>query len=139
MPKYEDILDAYDKATTELSKRRGGRTNTPTKEHSGGACGAKDYAYLDALTVWVRAEATDPGSGDRPYWFMLWFIPDRSLPKPEWTAAEMKILMRAVRDFGCELCVIDFIPRCPKARRGCLRRKKDRAGRGGCGAECRKT
>jgi hypothetical protein len=124
-PKYEDILDAYDKATTELMKRRGGRTNTPTKEFGyGGACGAKDYAYLDALTVWVRAEATDPGSGDRPYWFMLYFIPDPLLPKPEWTPAEMKILMRAVRHFGCELCVIDFIPRCLKARRGCLRKRK---------------
>jgi len=125
MPKYLDIADAYDRATTELSKRRGGRTNTPTKEHGGGgACGAKDYAYLDALTVWVRAEATDPGSGDRPYWFALWFIPDLLLPKPEWTDAEMKILIRAVRHFGCELCVIDFIPRCPSARRGCLRKKK---------------
>ncbi len=124
MPKYEDTFDAYDKATTVLMKRRGGRTNTPTKEHGGGGCGAlKDYEYLDALTVWARAEATDPGSGDRPYWFMLYFIPDPLLPKPEWTGAEMRVLMRAVRDFGCELCVINFIPRCPKARRGCLRKK----------------
>lgn len=126
MPKYLDMLDAYDCATTELSKRRGGRTNTPIKEAgsegSGGA--GKDYAYLDALTVWVRAEATDPGSGDRPYWFLLYFIPDPLLPKPEWTNAEMRLLMRAVRNFGCELCLIDFIPRCPSARRGCLRRKK---------------
>jgi len=124
-PKYEDIADAYDKATTALSKRRGGRTNTPTKEHGGGGAAApKDYAYLDALTVWVRAEATDPGSGDRPYWFMLYFIPDPLLPKPEWPDVEMRILTRAVRKFECELCVIDFIPRCPKARRGCLRKKK---------------
>lgn len=125
MPRYEDMLDAYDKATTVLMKRHGGRTNTPTKEYGSGGGGAtKDYAYCDALTVWVRAEATDPGSGDRPYWFMLYFIPDPLLPKPEWTAAEERILKRAVRDFGCELCVIDFIPRCPSARRGCLRKKR---------------
>jgi len=125
-PKYLDIADAYDKATTELSKRRGGRTNTPTKDFGTGGSGAtKDYAYCDALTVWVRAEATDPGSGDRPYWFMLYFIPDPLLPKPEWTTAEMRVLMRAVRNFGCELCTIGFIPRCPSARRGCLRKKKN--------------
>ena len=125
MPKYLDMLDAYDRAATELSKRRGGRTNTPSKEAAKGGGGAtKDYAYLDAMTVWARAEATDPGSGDRPYWFMLYFIPDPKKPKPEWTSVEIRILMRAVRNFGCQLCVIDFIPRCPSVRRGCLRRKK---------------
>jgi hypothetical protein len=123
MTRFKDAAEAYDYATTELSKRRGGRSNTPDPDavHSGG--GPKDYAWLDAITVWSRAEVTDPGSGDRPYWFLLWFIPDPLQPRPSWTETEMNILMRAVRDFECLLCEIDYIPTCLHQGRRCKKRK----------------
>ena len=125
MRRFDSVSDAYEFAAKELLKRRGGRSNTPDRDKGDGGGGPKDYDYLDAITIWCRVEACDPGDDVRSSWFELWFLADNKQPKPEWTPGEIKILTRAVSRLECLLCEVKALyPCCGHRKRGCRHKRK---------------
>ena len=123
-PPFASVGDAYEFSFAVRTARQGGRSNTPDRDKGdGGGAAPKDYQILDAITIWSRAEACDPGDPERPSWFELYFMPPPKEAKPEWTAQEMKILGKAIRNFECLLCDIRFLPDCGRKRgRKCRKR-----------------
>lgn len=118
MPRFLSVQDAYEWAALTLDVRRNGRTNMPDPDRVAGGAG-KDYAYLDAITIWARVEACDPTDDRRPSWLALYLLPDPMAPKPEWTEREITVLTNAMRELECLLHKAGYLYGCANPRRGC--------------------
>lgn len=117
---FDSVSDAYEFAAVTLRVRHGGRAINYNPDAQGNRGVPKEYAYADAISIWVRAEACDPGDDRRPSWFLAYWLPDATEPQPMWTGREMTKLVKAIEDFECELCKVNFIRRCgrKKCRKG---------------------
>ena len=114
---------AFQFAVEELMNHRSAKALNydPDKRGQTGLFG--EFRYLDAIMVYVRAEACDPGDDRKPSWFLAWWMPDPLQEKPEFTDYEKRKLMRSIANFQCLLCEEDFIGECKAAgKKGCKKK-----------------
>ncbi len=111
MAKFPNALEAYRFAWLVLERSRSPKHNS--FEFSEGVYGApKEFQRLDAIAIMARAELCDAGNKRRVSFFADYYLPDPQNPPPRWDNRELRQLNKALADFECALCGIDFIPRC---------------------------